>query len=375
MTINHKKTARIASLPTINGNTTRHSVLASGIAALAAAYAITGIIWGLSGSTFPVGDADLYSMALLFDAPQAAVGWGLVILAAAAAVLATVSAASLKAGRPPAVLRTVVITMAALLCLVALVLVGDTRLLSVLGYIPVILAKVSYDPQIQEALPRLLDISLLNLVALAVGAALWVALAVVVDRSHRGACPRCGRGEDMPRGPFSAASASRWGRIAVVIAVAVPLIYAITRISWAFGVPLGLDASIQNDMVAQGMDSSALGLGGMALLGAVLTLGLVQRWGEVFPRWIPGLAGKRVPISLAVIPATIVAMAIIPASVTMIMMAGMPSDSIVPAFSADNWAPYGPALLWPLWGAALAAATLAYYLRRRGTCRKCRRNG
>ena len=42
------------------------------------------------------------------------------------------------------------------------------------------------------------------------------------------------------------------------------------------------------------------------LVGAVLTLGLMQRWGEVFPRWMIGLAGRRVPIALAAVPAAIV---------------------------------------------------------------------
>jgi hypothetical protein len=33
----------------------------------------------------------------------------------------------------------------------------------------------------------------------------------------------------------------------------------------------------------------------------------------------------------------------------------------------DDWAALAPELLWPVWGAALGAATLAYYLRRRGS--------
>jgi hypothetical protein len=33
----------------------------------------------------------------------------------------------------------------------------------------------------------------------------------------------------------------------------------------------------------------------------------------------------------------------------------------------------GPTALFPVWGAALAAATLGYYYRRRGPCRKCGR--
>jgi hypothetical protein len=40
---------------------------------------------------------------------------------------------------------------------------------------------------------------------------------------------------------------------------------------------------------------------------------------------------------------------------------------------AENWAALAPELLWPLWGAALAAATLAYYYRRRGRCEVCGR--
>jgi hypothetical protein len=40
---------------------------------------------------------------------------------------------------------------------------------------------------------------------------------------------------------------------------------------------------------------------------------------------------------------------------------------------AENWAALAPELLWPLWGAALGAATLAYYYRRRSKCKHCGR--
>jgi hypothetical protein len=42
-------------------------------------------------------------------------------------------------------------------------------------------------------------------------------------------------------------------------------------------------------------------------------------------------------------------------------------------YAADNWAALAPELLWPLWGAALGAATLAYDYRRRGRCGHCER--
>ena len=40
---------------------------------------------------------------------------------------------------------------------------------------------------------------------------------------------------------------------------------------------------------------------------------------------------------------------------------------------AETWAALAPDLLWPLWGAALGAAALAYYYRRRGKCKHCGR--
>jgi hypothetical protein len=39
----------------------------------------------------------------------------------------------------------------------------------------------------------------------------------------------------------------------------------------------------------------------------------------------------------------------------------------------STWAAMGPAMLWPLWGAALAGAALAYHYRRRGPCPQCGR--
>jgi hypothetical protein len=103
------------------------------------------------------------------------------------------------------------------------------------------------------------------------------------------------------------------------------------------------------------------GLGTFAVVGSVLTLGLIQRWGQVFPRWIIGLAGRRVPVMLAVVPALFVAVAVTSASVCLLSNARM--YEVV--FGADGMAAL-PMLLWPVWGVALTAAAWAYYVRRRG---------
>ena len=108
----------------------------------------------------------------------------------------------------------------------------------------------------------------------------------------------------------------------------------------------------------------------------ILTLGLVQRWGEVFPRWIPFLGGRRVPIPLAVVPASLVAVLVTTAGLMFVRLTltgrlgAILGEGVL---SAENWATLAPELLWPLWGAALGAATLAYYYRRRGKCEHCGR--
>jgi hypothetical protein len=107
--------------------------------------------------------------------------------------------------------------------------------------------------------------------------------------------------------------------------------------------------------------------GGQARGGAVLTLGLAQRWGEVFPRWIPVLRGRRVPPALAIVPATFVAVAVTSAGLTVDRLLITERDTL----PMEDIAAVVPMAPWPLWGIALAAATLAYHLRRRGGCRVC----
>lgn len=43
----------------------------------------------------------------------------------------------------------------------------------------------------------------------------------------------------------------------------------------------------------------------VSLGAALLTIGLVRRWGEVVPSWLPLIGGRRVPVPAAVVPAVI----------------------------------------------------------------------
>lgn len=109
-------------------------------------------------------------------------------------------------------------------------------------------------------------------------------------------------------------------------------------------------------------------------LVAFTAVGLVAAWGERFPRWIPGLGGRAVPILAAVIPATVGAVLL-----TVLWTAGwgtqfagfdIKGEPTSPDFptEAGGWEAtifyicYLPLLLW---GPLLGAVTYAYYRRRK----------
>lgn len=153
------------------------------------------------------------------------------------------------------------------------------------------------------------------------------------------------------------------GRVATYIAAAIPVGYAATRIAWALGIPLGISKSFLKEI--DQITNIGLGLGLFAIVGAVLTLGLVQRWGAIFPRWMLGLRGKPVPVGLAVNSALIVSLLVSSAGIFIVRGALSGDLALAPSGAASQIAAWLPELFWPLWGAALATAALAYRERRR----------
>lgn len=195
------------------------------------------------------------------------------------------------------------------------------------------------------------------------GGLVWAATAVAYHR--RSAATGNGRPPGDGRWTSPAAVAT-WGRWATAVAVAIPLLYAATRWAWALGVPLGISDELFREGQATGLWQAGAALGTVAIGGAVLTLGLGQRWGEIVPRWLPLLGGRRVPPALAIVPATLVAMLVTSAGLMFVRLTLLGTAGEVFTFiGSEDWAALAPELLWPVWGIALAAATLAYHLRRR----------
>jgi hypothetical protein len=147
---------------------------------------------------------------------------------------------------------------------------------------------------------------------------------------------------------------------------------------WRVGVALGFSMGISS---AAGVDASSglvRGWGVFAVLGltvlseavSLLSLGLVRPWGEVFPRWLPFVGGRRVPPRPATIVAATGALALTAiwtfATVNFfrLTIAGGPGQGL--EFTNAWWqalvvACYVPLLLW---GPLLLTITWAYHRRR-----------
>ena len=134
--------------------------------------------------------------------------------------------------------------------------------------------------------------------------------------------------------------------------------YEFTRVAWYFGWPLGISDEFRQMMSdTPGMLEIGLAMALLGVGGSILTHGLVQGWGEVYPRWIWWRAGRRVPPSRAIVPAAIVAVVLIPA--------GLMNLRLIDDNPARPGGLVMPGVLWVGWGTALGVATYAYYLRRR----------
>lgn len=176
------------------------------------------------------------------------------------------------------------------------------------------------------------------------------------------------------------AGVPRWARVAAYAVPFTVLPSSLWRIAaCTFRAPI-----VRGDVVS-GVSSS--GIPGLPLwlyvillsiaseLLAFTAVGLISSWGEVFPRWIPVLRGRRVPTPAAVIPAALGAavLTLLWTTVAVTMSLGMringsPQGPDAPV-SFGDWkglvavVAYAPLLLW---GPLLAAVTISYLRRRRG---------
>jgi hypothetical protein len=324
-------------------------------------YGVLGLYWTAGGEGFPFApiDEDRLSGSVLEGSRVEVVAPIMAGLGLLGAVVAVLIARGVGTGRTSALLITVSWIMAIGLTMI----IPDYTMLALVAFAPLLLVfTFTGVPGEQDGIGDILYWHRTNLIVLFVGGLLWAAAALAYQRRARAACQYCGRRRGAPGSGPSQQTLLRWGRWAVAVACLAPLLYEVTRLAWYFGYPLGISTDFLRMMQnTPGMLDVSLGCAIASAAGGVLTHGLVSRWGEVYPRWIWFKAGKPVPPALAVVPASIVSIVIIPAGLMMLWTTD----------TRDSWALYVPSLLWLVWGAGLGAATIAYHLRRRGACRHC----
>ncbi|WP_338495245.1 hypothetical protein [Streptomyces sp. SJL17-4] len=155
----------------------------------------------------------------------------------------------------------------------------------------------------------------------------------------------------------------RW---AVLAAHAVPLVTlpsGLWRLALVAGLPVTQDA--EWGVMSWGESMYVVSLSVVSELLAFLTLGLVRSWGEVFPRWMPFLGGRRVNPAAAT-GAALAGVTGLGAIVAWGVYASYadlgPGIPATPAQDALLAVCYTPLLAWPV---LLAVVAVAYHRRRR----------
>jgi hypothetical protein len=344
-------------------------------AAWSLAYGLLGLYWTLGGAGFPFGtahDPHAAQVSLLEHARRGTAAPLIAALGLGGALLAV----AMARGRAWGVLSSALVGVAWAAAGMLAVVIPDHRPLMAVARTPIVLVGMPFGwPEgVSFFGPGMFAWPVVNQVVLIGGGLLWAATALAHRRRMHGACDACGR-TAAPAGWTTSAGAARWGRWAVAVAVVIPVLYALTRWAWALGIPLGISRAMLREEARDTPDIWLAGalLASVAAGGALLTLGLIQRWGEVYPRWMPYLGGRPVRPRTAIIPASLVAVLVTTAGLHAIRAQVLGYFPEGAGLGGENWGATAPGLLWPLWGVALAAATYAYYLRRRGRCNRCGR--
>ena len=154
-----------------------------------------------------------------------------------------------------------------------------------------------------------------------------------------------------------------WVRTVTWIAVLAPLPYSLSRLLWAAGIPLGIDAELLREFHSPGWGS--LYILCLALLPeatAVFTHTFLAARPRTVPDRVPLIAGR--PVRPSLVAATLL--------VPIALLAGFNAWSLGPimdgfAIPAANdglpgWSFWGQVATFWLWGVSLAVATAAYWL-------------
>ena len=348
--------------------------------AWAAIYLVFALAWAAGAPGYPYGrhwDPSPVPVSLLDAVPaQAGVtviiaGTGLVLISIGRFLITATDRLSARFA-----------TSTILVCCLGLVLVGDYRPLMAVARVPIFLITRTFwhvaegRVGVGEFVSAMFSIPALHGFWQLGGILVLLMATVEFWRRTRSGCSDCGRPPQLSWWT-TRSGARRWGLIATIIAVICPIPYAVTRYMLLFVFPAdGISRALieQGEAQTPGIWIFGAGLATLGVLGAVLTLGLSQRWGERWPFWVPILRGRPINPVVAIIPAGFVSL-LWPGSSLMLVRVNLQKTLADSGAAAPDVAHLllSPMNLWVFWGFALAGATLAYWLRRRPDCATCHR--
>ncbi|WP_435862950.1 hypothetical protein [Streptomyces sparsogenes] len=160
----------------------------------------------------------------------------------------------------------------------------------------------------------------------------------------------------------SPAAPPRWAVRAAHLTTLVVLPSGLWRIAVVLGYPAGYTEAGFEPFQTFGSKAWMLTLSVLCELVAFLTVGLVRPWGEVVPRWIPLVGGRRVRPMAAVVPAALGAAALTALWAGVPWWWTYPHENMTPTGNLVVGILYQPLVLW---GPLTAAVTISYYRRHR----------
>src|SRR5690625_3381049 len=178
--------------------------------------------------------------------------------------------------------------------------------------------------------------------------------------------PRAVQGVPMTSTSMMLRPPQRWAVVAAwvsALAGLAPVMWRVHMLLWGAGWDLAPEYRSQPQLIGY-----VLALCVLEAIASLLVLGLVRPWGEVWPRWLPVVAGRLIPPWLVVAVASLGALAVtVIVIMTAYQLTGMTVQGVSnPVLQVHGWhrgfllAHYLP---WPLWPIGLWLAIIAYALR------------
>jgi hypothetical protein len=326
-------------------------------------YGFIGLYWWVGGAGFPFGEGDPNAKASILYGLEKETGSSII------AILGLVGGvAAFLMGRKcnNKWLRWPLLLFGFIVFIVLALLIPDARVMIAVAYLPIVIVGYPFNfPPVSYMIA--IPWPVINQFILIVGGLLWLATSIVYFRESKKACGYCGRISGKSFSLFAPNNAAKWGKWALYISLLTPIYYATSRIAWALGIPLGVSEQFLQELHANDLWLAGLGLAMVSIIGAILSLGLNNRWGEVFPRWIPYFSNKTVPPIFVVVSSMLIAVFMISCGFQVIRQIMDTEFHFHDLLS-------NPMVFFPLWGPTLAVATIGYYYRRRGSCKYCRQS-